>query len=500
MNGVLTQKFIQLISTNTGLHIREQDREDLHKKIYARMKLLNFSEPEKYYQLLKTEKDQKNFSLATVSKSEWKELTLLLTTDESYFFRDKGQISLLKNRILPEFIERKKKTYFAEGEAKPTLRIWSAGCSTGEEPYSLAVLVKELIPDSSKWNILILGTDINPESIEKSKRGIYNSWSFRMVDPDLQNRYFHQKQKGWEVDQQIRSMVTFRSGNLVRDHFPSSTSNIYNMDIILCRNVFIYFDFDAISPVLKKFYNTLRPGGYLIAGHTELHGQNLGQLQAKAFPESLAYQRSEHKRENSCIQVSSSSKPSLVAAIPPTPTKTEVRSEAGRDNLSETATKSVLSRAESFFNNSAYALAIKEAEQVIKQHPQHSGAYYLMAQALANLGNYEQAVHCCQQALQLNSLSLESYYLLVHIAEEQEDVEKAKNLLKTIIYLAPTSIPAYLKLGSIYGSEGDLSRARTMHQTALELLKKLPVQVPVEHHSEMSVGELLLCVEKLLTS
>ncbi len=190
-------------------------------------------------------------------------------------------------------IEQKKARYSA-GEAKPSLRIWSAGCSTGEEPHSLAILVKELIPDLDKWDILILETDINQESIEKAKRGIYDSWSFRMLKPELQRGYFYQRKKNWEVDEQIRRMVTFRFGNLLKDRFPSPTSEIHNMDIILCRNVFIYFDSKAISVVLEKFHNTLRWGGYLIAGHTELHGQNLGQLQAKVFPESVVYQRNEN--------------------------------------------------------------------------------------------------------------------------------------------------------------------------------------------------------------
>jgi chemotaxis protein methyltransferase CheR len=328
MNDALIQQFIQLISTHTGLHIREQDREALCKKIWARMKLLNLSVAENYYQLLQTGKHHNSPSQTLAypsgngngfvgrqplrgtgngnaegergtrtlrangeSDREWRELALLLTTGESYFFRDQGQFTLLKTRMLPELIEHRKKAQYREGEAKPSLRIWSAGCSTGEEAYSLAVLVKELIPDYEQWNILILGTDINQESIEKAKLGIYDAWSFRMVDTELQRRYFYQWKTSWKVDERIRKMVTFRYGNLMKDHFPSLISYIHNVDLILCRNVFIYFDFKAISVVLEKFYNTLRPGGYLIAGHTELHGQNLDQLETKVFPQSVVYQK-----------------------------------------------------------------------------------------------------------------------------------------------------------------------------------------------------------------
>lgn len=495
MNDVLVQQFMQLISTNTGLHIREQDKEDLCKKIYARMKLLNFSVPAQYYQLLKTGNDQRNSPLETLREREWRELTLLLTTGETYFFRDKGQISLLKNRILPELIAHKKQARYAENETQRSLRIWSAGCSTGEEPYSLAILVKELIPDCDKWNILILGTDINPESIDKAKRGIYHPWSFRLVEPELQRRYFYQRQTSWEVDRQIRTMVTFRSGNLIKDRFPSPTSDIYSMDLILCRNVFIYFDYKSISVVLEKFYNTLRPGGYLIAGHTELHGQNLGQLQAKVFPESVVYQRGEEGR---VIRGGSGAKPQALGREARKQDSPAPLPSSLTPALRETTSQTVLNQAETLFHNGAYAIAIKEAEQVIKQHPDHFGAYCLMAQALANLGECEKAIHCLGQALKVDSLSVAPYYLLAHIAEEQGDIEKAKDLFKKIIYLAPSSIAAYLELGSLYEREGDTTRSRKMRKVAVELLTELPPHISVEYQGVMTARELVLHVKKLL--
>lgn len=505
MNDVLMQQFIQLISTNTGLHIREQDRNSLCKKIYARMKFLKFTVPEQYYQLLKTGNEQSNSQRQIISEREWRELALLLTTGETFFFRDIGQISLLKNRILPELIEQKKARY-AAGEAKPSLRIWSAGCSTGEEPHSLAILVKELIPDLDKWDILILGTDINQESIEKAKRGIYDSWSFRMVKPELQRWYFYQRKKNWEVDEQIRRMVTFRSGNLIKDRFPSPTSEVHSMDIILCRNVFIYFDSKAISVVLEKFHNTLRRGGYLITGHTELHGQNLGQLQAKVFPESVVYQRNEDLQVetplaaklpiHSSLSVSNVS-PSFARSRPVTSPSPSI-SQLTKKHLTETTFQTVLNQAETLLYNGAYASAIKEAEQVINQQPDNFSAYYLMAQAFANLGKCEQAIRCCQQAIKVDSLSVKPYYLLAHIAEAQGNVEQAKDLFKKVIYLAPSFIYAYLELGSLYESEGDTVRARKMRNTAFELLKELPPHDTVEHQDKMTAGELMLHVKNLL--
>src|SRR5262245_32168424 len=136
--GIL-QRFTQLITAHTGLQIRAEDMGKVRQTIRSRMTAQQLVKPEAYYQLLASD--------TTASRNEWEELVLPLTIGESYFFRDSGQISLLRQRLIPELIER--------NSATRSLRIWSAGCSTGEEPYSLAMLVYELLPSQSHWNIVI---------------------------------------------------------------------------------------------------------------------------------------------------------------------------------------------------------------------------------------------------------------------------------------------------------------------------------------------------------
>ena len=190
MQQNLIQKFIELIGVNTGLHIRAQDMEGLRSKIYMRMRALKLSDPQRYYELLEAGTDWQTNSNVLQSESEWKDLTLLLTTGESYFFRDRGQMKLLETQILPELIDKQKNSR--------SLRIWSAGCSTGEEPYSLAIMLQKLIPNWCDWKIFILGTDINQSNLEKAKRGIYSDWSFRLVDPEVRDLYFQPHRNGWK--------------------------------------------------------------------------------------------------------------------------------------------------------------------------------------------------------------------------------------------------------------------------------------------------------------
>ncbi|HEY9781619.1 MAG TPA: CheR family methyltransferase [Leptolyngbyaceae cyanobacterium] len=520
MNNLIMHNLIQLISTYTGIHIREQDYKDFCNKIYSRMKTLKLNAPEEYYEvLLNTSKVQSVSYRENDSINEWKELVVLLTIGETYFFRDRGQINLLKTKILPELIAKKRDVCHTSKDKKPSLKIWSAGCSSGEEPYSLAIIVKQLIPDLSNWNILILGTDINPESIEKAQQGIYDSWSFRQVEPQIQKQYFHQQKMRWEVDTQIRKLVKFSCMNLFQSAFPNHFSDFHNIDTIVCRNVFIYFKSVAIATVLEKFYQTLIPGGYLIAGHTELHGQNLGQLQPKIFPESVVYQRSENLQIASNSEINSSASKLLVksnsakanTSIKQKPvlnlndSKSLVTTQTQERSLSqistkETASQSGLEQAEIFFDSGEYARAIQAAKQVIQQQPKHFDAYFLTAQAWANLGDSEQAIQYCQQALQLDNLSEKPYYLLAHIAEEKGDKEEAKALFKKIIYLTPSSIGAYLEISSIYAKEGDIVRAKKMLNTALELLNNLSAAEYVESYHKITAGELLLQVKAMLSN
>lgn len=275
LNEGIKQAFIQLIAKHTGIEIRERDKTALVEKILLRMKALKLNSPEAYYQVL-------NFS-SPESQEEWEKLVILLTNIESYFFRDTEQFTLLRDRILPELIERKRNT--------KTIRLCSAGCSSGEEPYSLAILLKELLPDLEQWNLVVLGIDINQEALQKAKAGIYRLWSFRRVDLEMVHRYFRLSNNQYHIDSSIKQMVTFHNLNLVQQFSPPSKPELGELDLIICRNVFIYFESAAIALVLNKFYEALSPLGYLITGHSELYGQNLSQFQTKVFPESVVYQR-----------------------------------------------------------------------------------------------------------------------------------------------------------------------------------------------------------------
>ena len=264
-----------LLAHRTGLKLDEKDMDTLRDVVAARLAATGVAEAA-YCQLLEAD--------SGASGDEWKELVGRLTVGESYFFRDAGQFELLRHWILPELIEARK--------TSRTLRLWSAGCSTGEEPYSLAILLDMLLPDPAGWDVSIIGTDVNRHAIHSARQGVFSAYALRSLNDDLiKARYFIQRDRHWILDEAIRARVRFEYGNLVADSFPVYSTQLHDMDLILCRNVFIYFDHEAIALVLPKLVNTLRLGGYLLTGHGELIGQNPGLLHTRLYPESVVYQR-----------------------------------------------------------------------------------------------------------------------------------------------------------------------------------------------------------------
>ncbi len=283
----VVDKLKSAIAERLGIYVRPQDDASFCKKIHGRVQSLKISTYESYCDFLSCGTEQ--------SESEWRELIRQITIAETYFMRDKGHIHLLQNNILPEIIHTQ--------ENHKTLRIWSAGCSTGEEAYSLAILLHELIPDINQWRLRIIGSDLNPDVIQKARQGIYSEWSLRSLTDKQKKLYFTPQGQLWRLQEHISKMVTFYSNNLVDDAFAQYAADFYNFDLILCRNVFIYFAPKAIEKVLRRFYTALKGNAYLITGHMELHGQNLNGFKVKVFPDAVVYQKSDQSNRTTAPQI-----------------------------------------------------------------------------------------------------------------------------------------------------------------------------------------------------
>ena len=239
--------FRDLIAERSGIYFDPAKQESLKDNLLQRMAecgLTNFSD---YLDLLSSPAGSKEFDF----------LLDLITVPETYFFRDRAQFNALERLVIPEAI--KKKSY-----PGASLRIWSAGCSTGEEPYTVAMIVAAAKVDIP---IQILATDVSNHALEAARQGVYNGRSVRDVPPEYLKRFFSKKGGQYSLDESIKQMVEFRYFNLVSEPYP--LVEMSGWDIIFCRNVTIYFQTDATRKVIHNLHQSLREGGYLFAGYSE---------------------------------------------------------------------------------------------------------------------------------------------------------------------------------------------------------------------------------------
>jgi len=222
----------------------------------------------------------------SMQQTEMTSLLSEITVGETCFFRNQPQLDALRNVVLPKIVDARDKL------AVPHLRLWSAGCSTGEEPYTLSMLLlEETAAKLQGWTFEILATDLSEKSIAHCMRGVYSDYSTRNLTPYFREKYFTIHAAGLQVNSEARQPVTFVRANLLADE-PANASGI---DIILCCNVLMYFDVASRQQVLQRFHNDLLPHGYFFLGHAEsLYGMT-EDFRLVHLPSATGYVRSEKK-------------------------------------------------------------------------------------------------------------------------------------------------------------------------------------------------------------
>jgi chemotaxis protein methyltransferase CheR len=261
-----------LVYQHSGLHFNQDSKYLLERRLGKRLQALQLKSYKDYYYYLRYNKNK---------DQEFTEVINTLTTNETYFFREDFQLKTFTREILPEIREKKEK----KGERN--IRIWSAGCSSGEEPYTIAMLMLDM-PMFNDWQIDIVGTDISQRVLQVARKGIYGQSSFRSTDPLYQKRFFT------EVDGK------YRICDRVKNHISISHLNLFDLprvallgkfDIIFCRNVIIYFDLAAKKKVIESFYSRLKPEGFLLLGHSESLMNISSAFELRHFQHDMVYQR-----------------------------------------------------------------------------------------------------------------------------------------------------------------------------------------------------------------
>lgn len=510
-------RFRQLVQERSGLDFPEKKWSSLSLGIFKALgeSPLAFagdtSNLDEYYNLLR---DKHN----PLGRAEMERLIRMLTIGETHFFRDKAQFEALRQHVLPQLIARKRAAAAAIAPGiQPQLRIWSAGCATGEEPYSVAIMLKELLPDLENWHILILATDINEEALTRAQDGLYYDWSFREVQAKtFRSLYFqletptrsHQLRTGYRLNQDIRQMVTFAPLNLSEDDYPAIHNNTVAMDLVLCRNVTIYFTPEATQQVVNRFYETLVEGGWLIVGHSEPSLVMYNSFQLHQYPDAFLYQKISrptsrqkewpHPETGRAIATAPLDPMTLpaIALRPALPAPTLAEEPLVATKLAGTNNEAYL-KAQRHLRTGRVQEAIIELQQQLTQRPDFAPAHSLLGLAYANLEQWTEAKQCCHSALALDNLLAEAYFVLGLVAQQEADQAVAITMFKKAIYLDRRAPLFHFHLAVLYRRQGQLEAAQRTYQNGVRILKKWPPDQVVPYSDGTTARYLLAAMQRV---
>jgi chemotaxis protein methyltransferase CheR len=388
-----------------------------------------------------------------------------MVVGETSFFRNQAQFAALAEHIIPDLVAQRRL------ERRFELRIWSAGCASGEEPYSVAILLAALIPDWRDWNIRIVATDINPFALRRANDALYSEWSFRGADPTLVERFFTRVSRLRKLTHPCKDLVTFRRQNLAVATIPAPDMGIEDLDVILCRNVTIYFDRDLTERLATSFYRALAPGGWLVVGHTEPDATVYRQFETVEFPDTILYQR---PLVEAPPLVERDEQTAPAPGPPPPPVPTPVPSDGPTPSLAE-----ALAVYEAGDLSGAYELLF----QVASREPRDAIAPHLLAQVSADEKRYDEALFWSFTALQRDPFHVPTLLLMGVVLLERGDPERAKQKFQQALFNDTMCPEAHLYLSLAYRALGRDDLAERSRERAGRLARDatlggalLPVQ------------------------
>jgi len=425
--------------------------------------------------------------------AELERLISRITVGETYFFRDQSQMDYLRQIWLPEVINRKREN------GEKTLRIWSAGCSSGQELYSIAIMLRKALPDMESWTLHLLGTDINTDGLSRAIRGEYGEWSFRATNEDIRQQHFIQKgHNQYKIKPQFRSMVKFSFLNLADDSYPSIMTETHAMDLILCRNVFIYFDGSMATNVLKKFTNCLVPEGRLLLGASDMMPTSVDGLEFSEWGGMFYYRRADEKYPPLPL-IKASRKPQAITlpatSSAPQPAVIEREEKLLPASAAPVSAPSAVPEPESIdarirklLHEERWNEAIAAITQYMDIHGETSAMLQHRAKALSNRGESLQAVQLCQRSIELDPLNHHTYLIMALAFLELNRMQEAESALRKVIYLNRGFIEAHFHLALLQLRLGKVKSGLKSLENALSAAEQVDPERELHHAVGMTVG------------
>jgi chemotaxis protein methyltransferase CheR len=494
-------RFQQLVLRRTGMLFGVKRRNALGRGVTALCETFAGNDLEKYYRMLE----------ATETDSPlWDALIEELTIGETYFFRDENQIRALRSQVLPRIIESHRNDR--------RIRIWSAGCASGEEPYTLSILLAELLGNTGHWNISILGTDINKKVIRKAKAARYRPWSFRQTPSLMKSRYFRELGEDYEALSIIRKNVDFEYLNLNEPSYPSLFTNTNALDLVLCRNVAIYYSEDVVRDVVSRFYQCLIPGGWLMMGASETSIPVFDQYDYHLFEGGTVYQK---PKEGAAAPVRFQfqvveENPEARGSVEPVP-KTgaafltvndnpfpriiedfEIEAEepgdlAVTDEIRPKTAQAndLLDQGKEFLRRKQYDEARKVLSMALSKDPGEPESLYHLGRVYANIGCMDKARSFCEQAIKSNPLKPEVYYTLALIHQESGDDKAAMACLKRSLFLEPDFAMAHVSMAILCRQMKQTEKSERHRRQAMDLASGMEPETVMPGSDDLTARMLL---------
>ncbi|UFN48099.1 protein-glutamate methyltransferase [Roseomonas sp. OT10] len=393
--------------------------------------------------------------------AEWAALESQITIGETYFFRYAEQFDALARTILPELIERH--------AASRQLRIWSAGCSTGAEPYSIAILLHRLLGEALPgWRLSILGTDLNAEALAVAREGRYGDWALRSLPPEERERDFLPGPDGrsWRLRPQYRGMVRFERQNLLSLLDGSAPLGLSEFDLILCRNVLIYFRHEVVERLVRALGDRLGPQGWMLVGHAEPNPAFAAHLTPVSLPGTVAYRRGVAAAAVAIPDVAEPPAPPAPLVRPPSPERRVAR--AARRAASEPPAEAP-----------AVPVGVAEAGDTLRR-----------VRELADRGALGEAEAAAREGLRvlpdLPALHLQQG-LIARAGNRHEAAEQA---FRRALYLDRDFVMAHYQLGLLLLETGRAVAGRRCIASAARIARFLPGTAPLPEGDGMTAAML----------
>lgn len=448
------KSFIDFLYKKLGLVIKRHQLKSLHDAIDKGCRVFGYLRWQDYFEALQQ---------SDSASAEMEQLIAGVTIGESYFFRDQNQIAWLRENWLPQIIAQRRRS------GEKNLRIWSAGCSNGQELYTIAILLAEALPDLDEWNIHLLGTDINAEVLSTALQGHYSAWSFRATPEAVRERHFFSQNKGYTINDNLRQMPNFTFLNLADDEYPSMLTQTNAMDLILCRNVFIYFDQAVVDKIMLRFSRSLVPGAILMLGASDLSASDTGQLTLE--------------RDGNVFYYHHCAKTETVNKTMPSKVAISDRKEVAPIATAPAAAEQMLYR---MLHDGRWQEALSHIDAALKLQGKTAPLLQHKAKVTANLGDLQRAEALCNESLELDPLDTHSYFLKAIILIELGNDQGAESSLRKTIYLEPAFVEAHFQLGLLLiRCEKPAAGKKSLHN-ALRLARSAPPEGELHNAAGMT--------------